>query len=309
MSIVKSYSFKEGEVRGDMFYIKHNSSNFTVIDCNLRGDESRIDEIISEIIEKSSDSDICRFILTHPDSDHYRGIEKLFDQWDPVNTYAVYNDALKDEKDPSAIKCREMIQSEATVRIEAGLKRAYLNLDGDKIQQSGIEFLWPVTSNSKFIEKLEKVAEGNSPNDISPVILYRVRNNAKFMWMGDMETDMQKEFCRVYGEKIKPVDILFAPHHGRKEACVPDELLEKLNPKIIVVGNAPSENLAYHEYGSDKTITQNSAGDIVFKTEGNMVHVFTTNKVTNLPNCLHKLQSSPYLPGMVYHGTLTLYQS
>lgn len=54
MSVVKSYSFPEGEVRGDMFYIKHNSDNFTIIDCYLKeGDNSscRKDEILAEIAE------------------------------------------------------------------------------------------------------------------------------------------------------------------------------------------------------------------------------------------------------------------
>lgn len=52
MSVVKSYSFPEGDIRGDMFYIKHNSNNFTVIDCYLKdgeGNNDRKDEIISEI--------------------------------------------------------------------------------------------------------------------------------------------------------------------------------------------------------------------------------------------------------------------
>ncbi|CAM4346215.1 hypothetical protein COEX109129_19890 [Corallococcus exiguus] len=31
MSIIKSFSVGNG----DMFYIKHNSDNFTIIDCNL----------------------------------------------------------------------------------------------------------------------------------------------------------------------------------------------------------------------------------------------------------------------------------
>ena len=30
MSIVKSFSFPCGELRGDTFYIQHNSNNFTV---------------------------------------------------------------------------------------------------------------------------------------------------------------------------------------------------------------------------------------------------------------------------------------
>lgn len=52
MSIVKSYSFPEGDIRGDMFYIKHDSQNFTVIDCYLKdgdGNNARKDEIIQEI--------------------------------------------------------------------------------------------------------------------------------------------------------------------------------------------------------------------------------------------------------------------
>ena len=36
MSIVKSFSFPCGELRGDTFYIRHNSNNFTVIDCLIR---------------------------------------------------------------------------------------------------------------------------------------------------------------------------------------------------------------------------------------------------------------------------------
>ena len=34
MPIVKSFTVGDG----DMFYIKHNSSNFTIIDCQLFGD-------------------------------------------------------------------------------------------------------------------------------------------------------------------------------------------------------------------------------------------------------------------------------
>ena len=45
MSIVKSLSVGEG----DMFYIKHNSDNFTVIDCCL--EEGKEDDIINYVIK------------------------------------------------------------------------------------------------------------------------------------------------------------------------------------------------------------------------------------------------------------------
>ena len=51
----------------DMFYIKHESQNFTMIDCNM--DESKQEEIVKEIKKESSDKSIVCFISTHPDND------------------------------------------------------------------------------------------------------------------------------------------------------------------------------------------------------------------------------------------------
>lgn len=64
MSIVKSFAVGNG----DMFYIRHGSDNFSVIDCSLPGD--RRDEILDEITEQRAGKGICRFISTHPDQDH-----------------------------------------------------------------------------------------------------------------------------------------------------------------------------------------------------------------------------------------------
>lgn len=52
MSIIKSFSVGEG----DMFYIKHNSSNFSIIDCSL--DDDNKEEIVDEIISEFSGKDI-----------------------------------------------------------------------------------------------------------------------------------------------------------------------------------------------------------------------------------------------------------
>lgn len=47
MSIIKSFSVGDG----DMFYIDHNSDNFSIIDCYM--DENNRDEIVEEIVSKS----------------------------------------------------------------------------------------------------------------------------------------------------------------------------------------------------------------------------------------------------------------
>ena len=85
MSIVKSFSVE----KGDTFYIRHGSDNFSIIDCNLTDD--RKDEIIAELKTQSSDKNIVRFISTHPDEDHINGLESLDDSQKIVNFYLIIN--------------------------------------------------------------------------------------------------------------------------------------------------------------------------------------------------------------------------
>ena len=67
MSIIKSFSVGDG----DMFYIDHNSDNFSIIDCCI--DDSNKDNIIAEIKNRSSKKSVVRFISTHPEEDHLQG--------------------------------------------------------------------------------------------------------------------------------------------------------------------------------------------------------------------------------------------
>ena len=71
MSTIKSYSVGNG----DMFYIDHNSDNFTIIDCCLSSENE--EAILAEIDYLKSQKGITRFISTHPDDDHIRGLELL----------------------------------------------------------------------------------------------------------------------------------------------------------------------------------------------------------------------------------------
>ena len=87
--------------------------------------------------------------------------------------------------------------------------------------------------------------------------------------MGDLETDFMNQV--IDEVRLPKTDILFAPHHGRKSGFVPKEWLDAMNPKVIVVGEAPSENLNY--YCGYNTITQNRAGDIEFDCSTGTVDV------------------------------------
>lgn len=88
-----------------------------------------------------------------------------------------------------------------------------------------------------------------------------------------METDFMEDI--EHDLELPAVDILFAPHHGRDSAKIPQSLLDQMSPKIIVIGEALSRHLNY--YNGYNTITQNSAGDITFECASKLVHIYVSN--------------------------------
>lgn len=106
MSIIKSFAVGAG----DMFYIRHGSDNFTIIDCDLNVDNAS--DIIAELQQQSSDKNIVRFICTHPDEDHFGGLHLLDDAMPILNFYVVKNQATKDEDTDSFVRYCKLRDSE-----------------------------------------------------------------------------------------------------------------------------------------------------------------------------------------------------
>ncbi|WP_407384615.1 hypothetical protein [Ruminococcus sp.] len=271
MSIIKSFSVGNG----DMFYIKHGSSNFSIIDCNIDDDNEKT--ILDEIVSEKEGKVITRFISTHPDEDHLHGLKKLDDKIEILNFYCVKNEAIEEDETEDFKHYCGLRDGEHHYYVSKGCKRKWMNdndeNDGYNYGSSGINFLWPITTNDDYKEALKLAAEGKAFNNLSPIFTYSFQNSIEVMWMGDIEHD--------FLEKVKDeidwpeIDVLFAPHHGRDSGKVPDDVLKKLNPQIIVIGEAPSKYLNY--YPGYNTIKQNSAGDIVFECHSNSVDVYVSN--------------------------------
>ena len=269
MSMVKSFSVGDG----DMFYIKHGSDNFTIIDCCMSEEERN--DIVEELKSESKDKGVARFISTHPDDDHILGLAYLNKEMNLLNFYCVKNEATKpDETDDFNEYSTLRDDSDKTFYLSKGCSRKWTNTGSEKRGSSGINLLWPITSNKHYKEALTKAEEGESPNNISPIVKYSLGAGATMLWMGDLEADFM--------EKIKDditmdtADILFAPHHGRDTGKIPEAWLEDMNPKIVIIGEAPSKDLNY--YDDYDTITQNSAGDIILECISGKTHIYVSNE-------------------------------
>jgi hypothetical protein len=97
----------------------------------------------------------------------------------------------------------------------------------------------------------------------------------------------------------EPTHIVFAPHHGRYSGKIPNSWLEKLNPKIIVIGEAPSRHL--HYYTGYKILTQNKAGDLTFDcSDDGRIHIYASEATYDVDYLDWESQSKYYY----YIGTL-----
>ncbi len=267
MTIVKSLSVGDG----DMFYIKHGSDNFTIIDCCMPDDDR--DEIIKEIKSESKSKEIKRFISTHPDDDHIYGLVDLDDKMKIRNFYCVKNSATKPDETDDFDRYRELRNdSRKAFYLFRECSRYWMNRSKEGRGSSGINILWPITSNKHYKEALKKAKNGESPNNISPIVKYSRKGGASILWMGDLETDFMESVKDAI--TMDAANILFAPHHGRDSGKVPRGWLDEMDPQLVIIGEAPSKHLNY--YGGYDTITQNSAGDITLECIEEMVHIYVS---------------------------------
>ena len=264
MSTVKSFATDVG----DTYYIKHGSDNFSIIDCRIGDDR---EDIIGEIREESRGKTITRFISTHPDDDHICGLARLDDELGILNFYVVENEATKPDYTVDFERYCELRDSDKAFHLKEGCRRRWMNDSDEERGSSGLYVLWPMLDNADFQNVLASAKDGGSPNNLSIILEYRLDAGVRMLWLGDLETS----FMETIEEEVElsEVDVVFAAHHGRSR--MPASWMRQMNPKIIVIGEAPSEHLEYYD-GRDH-IRQNTAWDITFENEAGSTHVYVWN--------------------------------
>lgn len=302
ISTVKSFSVGNG----DMFYIMHASPNFSIIDCCLSEDNK--DRILEEIHKKQAETygigGIVRFISTHPDEDHILGLKDLDAKIDIRNFYCVKNSVTKEDPSPDFqhyCKWRDEDGINPAFNLHRNCRRQWMNEASHDRMHANIKILWPNTDNQYYKGVLKAAADGDSPNNLSPIIHYSLDNIIHFLWMGDLETDFMENITD--DVKLPKAHVLFAPHHGRDSGKVPKKWLDKIQPNIVVVGEAPSKHL--HYYHGYNTITQNSAGDIAFECDSDdkSINIYVRES-SYKRDFLTQKYSAHKRNGLYYLGTL-----
>lgn len=125
------------------------------------------------------------------------------------------------------------------------------------------------------------VADANESedfNDCSYVLLYRTANH-KILFCGDSHDKTWEHILANYSDEIANVDLMIAPHHGRKSGRKYN-FLDVTRPKFTFFGNARSQDLAYSALKSRKLsfFTNNQANCLVADSSSSGLHLYATHE-------------------------------
>ena len=296
---------------GDCSLIEHNSGNITVIDvCNAKQDPLR-DFIFSEqdtqergiggnyqqkkypvnpisYMQAQNINRIFRYIQTHPDMDHMDGIKELFHNFNPLNFWDTNN-----TKEIPGSKWQGSHYSEDDWLFyknlrdsdpDSGPKRLtlysctrgqYYNRDVNN--NTGGDGLYAIAPTKELVAEANEVDEDY--NRCSYVILYLTNNGSRVVFGGDSHDETWEYIISEHKQDVTNVDLLIAPHHGRKSNRS-YEFLDILNPSLTFFGNARHEYLAYDAwYNRDlPIITNNQANCMIVDTNTMPMSLYVTHE-------------------------------
>lgn len=293
---------------GDCSIIEHGSGHVSVIDvCNAEKIATPMsDSVLAywtkrakaagnfqqkkhpvnpvDYLRKFNINSIFRFVLTHPDMDHMDGIKEFFECFRPDNFYDTDNNKEMDfeQESPYNEDDWEFYKTLRDEKPDTDPRRlALYSGDNGKHRTKNWEGNPPGDAFYILAPTPELVAQANESedyNDASYVILYRGAGG-KILLSGDSHDNTWEHILDKWEDDVKDVDLLIAPHHGRKSGR-DYKFLDTVNPKMTFFGNARSEHLAYSAWNYRKLefITNNQANCMVVDCSGNNLTLYVTNE-------------------------------
>lgn len=241
--------------QGDAEYIKI-SNNFNVL---IDGGPDK--EVLYELgkIKMFYDRRINIIILTHPHTDHVRGLIDVLKRYnvgqiwmtDAIHSAPEYLEFLKIIKD----------QKIPVKLVRAGESGVWENKNGN----INWEILWP---NESYLNK-----EVDNLNNTS-VVLKISSNNFSVLFTGDVEEDVQNKLFSAYGSQLM-ADILKVPHHGSSNAAS-EKFIKAVAPKIAIIevgehnmfGHPAQQTLQKYQNINTQILRTDQNGTIEFVFDG-----------------------------------------
>jgi beta-lactamase superfamily II metal-dependent hydrolase len=209
--------------------------------------------------EKFPNRSLFRFILTHPDLDHMRGLKRLADEvgfvnfWDTNNTKPTPDFRSDSDEDDWEFYQELRAGQHAVTRLD--LTRgsdgyAYGPISATNPDGDGIEILSPTPDLVTACNVAEK------SNDLS-LVLRLWHGDTSLILPGDAEEDAWGSMLGYYGIHLR-CNFLKASHHGRRSGFH-IEAVRAMSPEVVVVSVGRKPN-------TDATASYRNQGAVVKST-------------------------------------------
>lgn len=307
MAIIHFLNVKDG----DCSVIEHNSGHTSVIDVSNAKTPDPIAEAVLSTLAKSERGitgnfqqkkypvnpitylrehgvgSVFRYVQTHPDMDHMDGIEALFDEFSPANVWdtentkemptsswdgSPYNEG--DWKFYKHIRDAKPDRDPRRLVLLSGARGQFYNVGADG--SGGGDGLYVLAPTQELVDGANEADE--EYNQCSYVILYRT-GGSRIIFGGDSHDETWDHVLDSHEADVKNVDLLIAPHHGRKSGRS-YKFLDTVNPTLTFFGNARSEHLAYDAWRTRQLsiVTNNQANCMVVDSSTTPMTLYVTHE-------------------------------
>jgi len=253
--------------QGDAFYVKFPNGKTALIDAgNITPFFDNGKDLIEPLLKKLGTDKIDYGFISHIDSDHYKGFLSLIrDKHINYIFKPKYDKLLDNDRNLETFMNKEGIPFSYYSRgiIDIGNVRIYILND---------------TTNSYFANQVSNNKSG---------ILKIVYGNTSFLFTGDAETNVEKDYIAKYGDFLKST-VLKASHHGSKNGTS-QKFLEFVKPEYALI-SAGVMNKYHHPNKEviDKLtdlhvviLRTDQSGALLLRSDGNKVQNINWKQIEN----------------------------
>jgi competence protein ComEC len=229
--------------QGDATYIELPNGHNVLIDGGTSGAP------IAKFLKDKNVTRIDHVVLTHPHSDHYRGLKKVFEIVDVKNFYDTRMENV-DAKGDNTL--RELANAEPackTIFPEPGT-----NLNWDSRVTVKVLNACPETQLGK---------DNDTVNNCS-IVLRLYYNGNGFLFTGDAEAPIENAMMKIFKSGLESY-ALKVGHHGSRYSST-DKFLARVKPKVAII-SVGVDNVYGHPH--KETLDRlTAAGAKIFFTTG-----------------------------------------
>lgn len=244
-----------------------------IFDCGIDS------ETKNNAFKELCDNTLHYLILTHPHKDH---IESLISAYYKKPEQITKNNNIKKSLIDDQINNAKTDYDRSIFRKYKEISEEYIHTVPESKSYSN-----PINNGNIILKHFipsKQTSEELNDYSIATYVSYKEHS---ILLMGDNTSKNIEELMEDedFKSKIENIDVLLAPHHGRKSGYVP-EFVEYLNPTITIISDKPEDNdesaqNSYQYYSNGMYITKNGKKDfrqtLTTRNDGDITLTITDN--------------------------------